>query len=72
MRKLVKSIVVWLKGEPVVGSVLAADALTAAAHFGIHLDTANTMVVGAVLSAVAAAIARANVAPNPPAAPPAA
>jgi hypothetical protein len=64
MKKLFASVVVWLKGEPVVAAVVAADAVTGAAHFGVHLDSAHTLALGIVCSAIAAWAARASVTPT--------
>jgi len=63
MKKFVAALIVWLKGEPVVTSVVAADLATAAAHFGVSLDAGNTLLVGAVASAIAAWAARSLVTP---------
>lgn len=63
MKKLIAKIIMFIKTEPVICSVVVADAAVVAAKVGIQLDAAHTAAAAVLANAVAGWAARSVVSP---------
>ena len=63
IRDRISLLIEWLRNEPVVCRMLASQALTFLASWGVDLSAEETLVVGGVLAAIAARLTRKKVTP---------